>query len=115
MAKLEDILKTTYREKIWTNCATSSLALILSAVIDIDAPETPSWTFGLRLCQGHHRNGRRDQDAERKFYHVTERWSTRSPRRRGHHPLSRRRVFGLGARGLQLEGHRQPVRHLQPG
>ena len=72
--------------------------------------------FGLRLCQGHHRNGRRRPGRRTQILPRDRKDGLHDPREgRGHHPLSRRRVFGLGARGLQLEGHRQPVRHLQPG
>lgn len=53
-----------------------------NAVIDIDAPETPimdgsACAYAKAITEA----GVADQDAERKFYHVTEKWSTRSPRR----------------------------------
>ena len=87
-----------------------------NAVIDIDAPETPimdgsACAYAKAITEiGRRRPGRRAQVLPRD-----RKDGLHDPREgRGDHPLPRRRILRLGARGLQLEGHRQPVRHLQP-
>lgn len=71
--------------------------------------------FGLRLCQGHHRSRHHRPAGRAQVLPRDRKDGLHDPRKgRGDHPLPRRRILRLAARGLQLEGDRQPVRHLQP-
>lgn len=85
-----------------------------NATIDVDAGETPIMDGSAKeYAKTIVETGLQPQEAERTYYHVTEKWSIRFRKRRGHHPLPRRRILRIAARGLQLQGDRQPVRDLQ--
>lgn len=88
-----------------------------NALIDIDAPETPILDGSAReYARAITETGLVDQDAERNYYHVTEKMVYTIPEKGTAIILyPDERILRLGPCGLQLEGDRQPVRDARAG
>lgn len=84
-----------------------------NATIDVDAGETPIMDGSAKEYAKTIVETGLQPRSERTYYHVTEKWSIRFRKKAWPSSFTPTTILRIAARGLQLQGDRQPVRDLQ--